>query len=707
MRYRCLSECQQGGPPGIHMLLSVGESGIPLQGRLRAITYALMTNPGRNNRRCLGASAVAGIISALTMIALLAMVSLPIHGKQHKTLHTVTPSNAIVAAAKLKGHHIQSMHPHPVVLLYMCLDWTNILIHSKPCDPYISEQKWTITQGTLRQVKTMKNVCLDGGGAHVHVWACNKTEIKQQWNFDEAQGTIKKGKDWCLRASPKQGIVQVVRCNPVDKFQQFKFKLPAELTTTKVPTTKTKALTTEAPTASAAATKETVPGATKTQPKDDTSDTDGEKEGDDTVELKEVKDNNAYCWLVMQSSGEEASLVRAHYVKGRSIFSCKGWSVFTDKDALAPVSAVTNIGSVRSKKGPWGFWYNTEVFLRAWDAVVAGGQYRRHPWTLKVDVDTVFFPGRLSAHVGSLNPNDPWFLNTDGMLSAPIEVFSRAAVRLYAAKGRHECSNAGARAGEEDSFLDYCMHTLGASPRADKHLLMSCGDPDRCRDRAFLAFHLFETPALYDDCDSAARGSKEEEQVKDEGFTGFCCLWGTDCYSCTASNRPSRSTWCGANPQQCNSCGQRSRWCQLPREPVQCRDRRVLTLYHQTSPHICDLIIQSNFLAGKVGWCGGGIYFAMDAQATNNKCIGPQSNKGCILQVRVDVGRTWFKGKTCNRSLLGKDVLAAGYDSVSFDPSDGQEYAIYQNRQVLSIRRYGWWLPDAQVREAHWDVPGR
>lgn len=391
---------------------------------------------------------------------------------------------------------------------------------------------------------------------------------------------------------------------------------------------------------------------------------------------------------------------------GATFFSCKSWSVFTDTDALVPVSAVTNIGSVKSKKGPWGSWYNTVVFLRAWDAVFAGRQYRDHPWTLKVDADTVFLPGRLSAHVASLNPNDPWFLKNDGMLNAPIEVFSRAAVGLYAAQGRQKCTNAAAKAGEEDSFFDYCMHTLGVSPKADKHLLMSCGDPGSCRDRHFLAFHPFKNPALYDDCISAAR-SDEEEQDQDKGLTGFCCLWGTDCYSCGGGNKPGRNSWCGANPQRCQGCGGRAKWCQPPRKPEKCGDRKILTLYHQTSPHICDLILQDNFRVGKVGWCGGGIYFAMDAQATNNKCIGPQSNKGCILQVRVDVGRTWFKGNTCNRSLLGKDVLAAGYDSVSFDPSDGQEYAVYQNSQILSIRRYGWWLPDAQVRAAHWDVPGR
>merc|ERR550525_1963894 len=251
------------------------------------------------------------------------------------------------------------------------------------------------------------------------------------------------------------------------------------------------------------------------------------------------------------------------------------------------------------------------------------------------------------------------------------------------------------------------MHAVGAKPKADEHLLMDCGEPENCGDRRYLAFYPFETPERQDACAKAILAS-EKEKLKDEGLVGFCCLWGTDCYSCPAGNKPNRSSYCGKNPARCMGCGaDRATWCMPPRTPVKCGSRRVLSLYHQTSNHICDLILQSNFRVGKVGWCGGGIYFALDAQATNTKCIGPNSNTGCILQVKVDVGKTWFQNKTCNRSLLGEDVLAAGYDSVSFDPSDGQEYAIYQNSQVLSIRRYGWWLPDAQVKAAHWDVYGR
>mmetsp|Transcript_58688 Transcript_58688/g.181982 ORF Transcript_58688/g.181982 Transcript_58688/m.181982 type:complete len:303 (+) Transcript_58688:87-995(+) len=115
---------------------------------------------------------------------------------------------------------------------------------------------------------------------------------------------------------------------------------------------------------------------------------------------------------------------------------------------------------------------------------------------------------------------------------------------------------------------------------------------------------------------------------------------------------------------------------------------RVLTLFHQTSPSACNMILRSNFHPGSQGWCGGGIYFATSAQATRTKAIGPDSHQGCILQAQVDVGRSWHLSPTCNRGLRGSEVSSHGYDSVTFDPGDGTEYVVYSSSRVLSIRRF-------------------
>lgn len=170
--------------------------------------------------------------------------------------------------------------------------------------------------------------------------------------------------------------------------------------------------------------------------------------------------------------------------------------------------------------------------------------------------------------------------------------------------------------------------------------------------------------------------------------------WGT----CATGN-------CGAyqpgGPCQCNSACTRHRnccldrwlWCWAPAPapvgpaPSPGGGGHIMTLYHQTSPSACSLIIQNGFRPGSVGWCGGGIYFATSAKATFTKAIGPDSHQGCILRATVDVGRVKYLSRTCDRSLNGAEVASQGHDSVSFDPGDGQEYVVYSKSRVISVAR--------------------
>jgi len=114
----------------------------------------------------------------------------------------------------------------------------------------------------------------------------------------------------------------------------------------------------------------------------------------------------------------------------------------------------------------------------------------------------------------------------------------------------------------------------------------------------------------------------------------------------------------------------------------------VKTLYHQTSPQVAALILKGAFKAGTQGWCGGGIYFATSPSATFGKAIGPNSHNGEILEVKVDLGRTLHMPSTCDRSLNSAEVAAKGFDSVTFNPGDGEEYIIYDASRVLSKQEY-------------------
>ncbi|CAE7319826.1 unnamed protein product, partial [Symbiodinium sp. CCMP2456] len=122
--------------------------------------------------------------------------------------------------------------------------------------------------------------------------------------------------------------------------------------------------------------------------------------------------------------------------------------------------------------------------------------------------------------------------------------------------------------------------------------------------------------------------------------------------------------------------------------------RQILTVYHQTSPEICKLILANGFKLGHSGWCGGAIYFAMSPQATKTKAITPHSGVGCMIEAKVDVGRQ--KKFPCCRFCGGRqdqqigwtdDSLArAGADSIEIDPGDGPEIVIYNKNRVVSMR---------------------
>mmetsp|Transcript_14904 Transcript_14904/g.43538 ORF Transcript_14904/g.43538 Transcript_14904/m.43538 type:complete len:323 (+) Transcript_14904:68-1036(+) len=115
---------------------------------------------------------------------------------------------------------------------------------------------------------------------------------------------------------------------------------------------------------------------------------------------------------------------------------------------------------------------------------------------------------------------------------------------------------------------------------------------------------------------------------------------------------------------------------------------RVLTLYHQTGRSIGPQILRSGFRPGSRGWCGGAIYFAMTPEATNRKAIGPDSHKGYIIEAQVDVGRVKHMSRTCDRHMTDNRLRGMHFDSIQFNPGDGDEYVVYTPHRVISMRHY-------------------
>eukprot|EP00438_Fugacium_kawagutii_P022527 Skav225100 [mRNA] locus=scaffold621:555304:562822:- [translate_table: standard] len=128
-------------------------------------------------------------------------------------------------------------------------------------------------------------------------------------------------------------------------------------------------------------------------------------------------------------------------------------------------------------------------------------------------------------------------------------------------------------------------------------------------------------------------------------------------------------------------------------------------LYHQTSTSAGPQILRHGFRRGHIGWCGGGIYFALSKGATYHKAVGVDSHHGFIIEAKVDLGRTKYMPKYCtsspkcwgrpvhqairclDRSYQGGHFQSDGYDSIYFNPGDGGEYMIWDSSRVLSMKR--------------------
>lgn len=114
----------------------------------------------------------------------------------------------------------------------------------------------------------------------------------------------------------------------------------------------------------------------------------------------------------------------------------------------------------------------------------------------------------------------------------------------------------------------------------------------------------------------------------------------------------------------------------------------TMVLYHQTSPEIGAMILKNGFRAGFRGWCGGAIYFARTPEATNSKTSALDSHKGFVIEAVVQVGKVRTMSSSCDTFLTGEKLHNEGYDSITFNPSDGDELVVYCSGQILSAKHH-------------------
>jgi len=119
-----------------------------------------------------------------------------------------------------------------------------------------------------------------------------------------------------------------------------------------------------------------------------------------------------------------------------------------------------------------------------------------------------------------------------------------------------------------------------------------------------------------------------------------------------------------------------------------------MTLYHQTSPEVGPKILKEGFRLGHEGFCGGAIYFATNKLATETKALGPDSHKGYMIEAKVDMGRVkFFKGFCDDKHMTRQKLNAQGYDSIVFNPGDGEEFVIFDPARVKSTKHVPWDFP--------------
>jgi len=123
-----------------------------------------------------------------------------------------------------------------------------------------------------------------------------------------------------------------------------------------------------------------------------------------------------------------------------------------------------------------------------------------------------------------------------------------------------------------------------------------------------------------------------------------------------------------------------------------------MTLFHITSPEVAKLIVAGNFRPGSTGWCGGAIYFSPVTHLPKSKYNPLKTQGGAVIEAQVDMGRTAVSTRpdACNNGADGsccpipgggtgiEGAQAANYNSIRFNPGDGDEFVIWNPAQVLS-----------------------
>jgi len=188
-----------------------------------------------------------------------------------------------------------------------------------------------------------------------------------------------------------------------------------------------------------------------------------------------------FCMTVLSDLTTEVELVKVQFMRRAGIFACEEYAAFSEglkvplgrsKDhRLKTTELIESSASAsgrRLRSGSSATRLSVERFLRVWDAVEQDGRYRKCEWTVKVDPDTVFFPGRLQAYLQKHTTPEGaslYVLNCEKPLAlyGSLEVLSRRAAEAFL-ENKGSCqAQLPWQAWAEDYFLRHCLDRLGVN----------------------------------------------------------------------------------------------------------------------------------------------------------------------------------------------------------------------------------------------------
>jgi len=224
-----------------------------------------------------------------------------------------------------------------------------------------------------------------------------------------------------------------------------------------------------------------------------------------------------FCFSLIIPNSYELELEQFAYEENMGIFGCDEFATYSSSEfEVAPGSITIRVNSDLKceKGGEFGTALNTPIFFAVWDKVFEGRRHMVHDWTVKVDPDAVFFPGRLRSLVQDKTEysSGTYLNNCAHGLHGPLEVFSKLAVESWR-NGRDSCTThfqqqcSGDCQWGEDMFIDQCLQFLNTYRVDEFNQLVEdhCDPPANwatCSigNSKITAFHPFKTVEGYKKC---------------------------------------------------------------------------------------------------------------------------------------------------------------------------------------------------------------